>query len=59
MGRPLAGSGVGRTISFVGGGRGGKGEGGKGGIVVDAGTQSAVNSVESARIGANIQSTSY
>ena len=63
MGRPLAGSGVGRTISFVGrGGGGGKetgGKGGGGGIVVDAKTQSAVNSVQSARIGANILSTSY
>ena len=38
---------------------GGEGERVGGGIVVDAKTQSAVNSVQSARIGANILSTSY
>ena len=60
MGRPLAGSGVGRTISFVGREGGGQGRERVGeGIVVDAKTQSAVNSVQSARIGANILSTSY
>ena len=46
-------------LSGEGGGGRERGERVGGGIVVDAGTQSAVNSVESARIGANILSTSY